>query len=140
MRVLSVWLGIALLLACASPTEVCGCSPVPSYVVRVVGTVRSAGDGALRGVRMAARGTVGPCSASSRGSFSADALLPTDAAGRYELLVSPVAAQAGDTVCVQLVARRIVGGVVDTLLSPSVAIAARSSPPFDSARVDFLYP
>ncbi len=136
----SLCLGLAIFAACASPTDVCGCSPVPTSAVRVVGTVRNANGSPLSGARITARGTVGTCGGASRGAWSADAVFPTDAAGRFELIVAPVAAQDTDVVCLQILARRSVSGGADSLASPQIASTVRSSPPLDSTRVDLQFP
>ena len=139
MCVKSVWIGIALLVACASPTDVCGCSPAPSSAVQVLGTVRDATARPLAGVRITTRGTIGICGGTSRGSFAADAVFPTDSTGGYDLVVAPVAAEVPDIVCLQVVARRSVPGGLDSLASPPFTIAVRS-PPLESIRVDLQFP
>ena len=135
---LVVLLGIGVVVACSTPTSVCGCSPRESARALVFGTVQAAGDIAVRGALINARSTRGRCPARSPavdGGYGT----PTDSTGRYKVYIAP-GAPAGDTICVQLVAYRSASERMDTLVSSAATLQVRDGPPYDSTRIDFRFP
>ena len=135
-----VLLAFGVIVACASPTAVCGCSPYPSISALVVGTVRAANDRPLRGALIRVRGTPGSCLGSHQATAAGDtALLTSDSVGRYRLVFTRANATF-DSSCVRLTARRSALASTDTLVSVSVSVKLRLDPPFDSTRIDFRFP
>jgi hypothetical protein len=131
-------LGVGVVVACTTPTSVCGCSPNQAARALVLGTVRASGDIALRDALISARSTRGSCPARNP-LVDAGFSTPTDSTGRYTVYVAP-GAPAGDTLCVQVVVYRSASARMDTLVSSAANLQVRDGPPYDSARIDFRFP
>ena len=135
-----VLFAIGVIVACSSPTSVCGCSPYPTISVLVVGTVRAANDSPLGGALIRVRGTPGSCLGSRQATAAGDtSSITSDSAGRYRLLLTRSNATFVNS-CVQLTARRSALATAATLASVAVSVTLRRDPPFDSTRIDFPFP
>ena len=136
---LVVLVGIAVIVACASPTSVCGCSPAEPAGALVVGTVRTSEDSLVRGALLSTRFSLGSCQGRGPATTVGAAPMPSDSTGRYRVSIV-FGAPAPDTICVQVVAYRSATMRRDTLVSQVVPVAVRAFPPYDSTRIDFRFP
>ncbi len=134
-----VLLGTGVILACTSPTSLCGCSPLPYPNAIVVGTVRTSAEAPVSGVLVSARSSRGRCPVGSQSTTVGLVSMPTDATGRYRLGVGGLGATV-DSICVQVYARRSTSARADTLFSAMVPMQLRVDPPYDSTLVDLRFP
>ena len=133
---LLVSLTFGVVVACSTPTSVCGCtSPPPSAIV--VGTMWASGDRLLRGGIIRARQTLGTCPGRGAALDQGSGASPSDSTGRYRAFIR---GSDVDTVCVRVVAYRSVSARMDSLVSSPTTLALKLGRNLDSTRIDFRFP
>ena len=136
MRV-SVSLAAALVvMACAIPTDMCGCPPTLPWGVLARGTVTVSGSDRLTDATIAAIAARGSCPSTASETPLRIGGPPVDSAGRYRVGFYGAGA---DTLCVRVIARRLLAGRVDSIFSARYSVTLKQDP-LDSLRVDFQFP
>lgn len=131
---LAAALGIAILAACLSPTDGCGCPPAPASAV-VSGVVHdSAGLPVAHATVLGYVEGLDGCVARNL----TDGLATTDALGRYRLFLA--AGPELPATCVLVRARSPLASGPVLTRDTQVTLALRYQPPLDSARWDPLLP
>ena len=124
-------------IACTMPTDMCGCPPTLPWSALASGRIRSAGGQRIADATITAMGSRGACPSAAMEARLRVGGPPVDSSGSYRVGLIGAAA---DTLCVRLVARRTLAGRADSLLSARYTIALRQNAPFDSLRVEFVFP
>lgn len=137
MRVPVSVVAALVVIACSTPTGMCGCPPTLPWGVLARGTISTAASETVADATLAASAARGSCPSSAPETQLRIGGPPVDSTGRYRVGLFGTGA---DTLCVRLVARRTRAGRVDSLLSGRFTVALKQNDPLDSIRVDFQFP
>jgi hypothetical protein len=126
-----------VVVACFSPTTVCGCSPAPAFTAVVFGTLTTADGAPAAGARLTVRGRRGNCAAGGTETFASQQVPTLDASGRFRM---DAYFDYNDTICVSLVAHRNATGVGHSIVVRDRILHATFRVAQDSTRVDLAFP
>lgn len=131
-----------LILACTSPTDVCGCA-LSIGLGTIAGVVTDGASAAVANTEVRVEARIFGCQASPANGSLSPSVTRTDAAGRYRIGIQAVAPT--DTACIRVVARRprTDGGGTDSVVVAGlrmrlVSSTGKARP--DSVRIDLRLP
>lgn len=137
MRVVVSVAAVMLVIACTTPTDMCGCPPTLPWMVAASGRIVSLTGQRVADATITAIGARGACPSSAAELALRVGGPPVDSTGAYRLGFFGTGA---DTLCIRVIARRTVAGRMDSVRSVPFTVRLRQVPPFDSLRVDFQLP
>jgi hypothetical protein len=110
-------LALGLVLACSTPTDLCGCPPALG-IGTVFGTVTNATGAAVTDAEVRVEARLFGCAATQPSYLVDSPVTRTDAVGRYRYEMR--AASPSDSACIRVVARRIGAAAGDSAVASAV--------------------